>query len=189
MAASSSVAELKDALKDAMERNGGLRKLQAHARAEAYRALSAAEDALRPEPSSETLLVNELIREYLIFNGLRETLSVFLPESGQPASRPFDRSFLSQQLNLAHTPHSAKVPLLYSLVAARQQEGLAASPSPQHNWAPPSSPLRSAAARPAGAAAEVAGPGAGLADGVVNGLRAAVGDAAVAAMQRQDYHG
>lgn len=43
-----SVAELKDALKDAMERNGGLRKLQAHARAEAYRALGAAEVCRAP---------------------------------------------------------------------------------------------------------------------------------------------
>jgi hypothetical protein len=55
-----------------MERNGGLRKLQAAARAEAYRALGAGEDgAARPEPCGEALVVNELIREYLVFNGLR----------------------------------------------------------------------------------------------------------------------
>lgn len=46
------------------------------------------------DPSNENLLINELIREYLIFNGYRETLSVFLPEAGQPAVRPFDRQFL-----------------------------------------------------------------------------------------------
>jgi hypothetical protein len=39
----------------------------------------------------------------------RETLSVFLPESGQPASRPFDRAFLTQQLNLPQTPNGVQV--------------------------------------------------------------------------------
>lgn len=38
-----------------------------------------------PQPSSETVLLNELVREYLIFNGLRDTLSVFLPGARQPA--------------------------------------------------------------------------------------------------------
>lgn len=38
------------------------------------------QDVPRPEPTcDETLLVNELIREYLIYNGLPDTLSVFLP--------------------------------------------------------------------------------------------------------------
>lgn len=50
-----SVAELKDALKDAMERNGGLRKLQAHARAEAYRALGAAEVCRGATPLQQAL--------------------------------------------------------------------------------------------------------------------------------------
>jgi hypothetical protein len=36
------------------------------------------EDA-RPEPCNKNLIINELIREYLIFNGYRDTLSVFLP--------------------------------------------------------------------------------------------------------------
>jgi hypothetical protein len=48
----------------------------------------------RPQPSSDALILNELIREYLIYHGYRDTLSVFLPESGQPAVRPFDRTFL-----------------------------------------------------------------------------------------------
>ena len=33
----------------------------------------------KPPVSNENLVINELIREYLIFNGYRETLSVFLP--------------------------------------------------------------------------------------------------------------
>jgi len=37
------------------------------------------QDEPRPEPCDETLVINELIREYLVFNGLRDTLSVFIP--------------------------------------------------------------------------------------------------------------
>lgn len=39
----------------------------------------------------------------------RETVSVFLPESGQLPARPFDRAFLSQQLGLPQAPNSAQV--------------------------------------------------------------------------------
>ena len=35
-------------------------------------------------PSSENLILNELIREYLEYNGFLNTLSVFHPETGQP---------------------------------------------------------------------------------------------------------
>lgn len=37
------------------------------------------QDSQRPEPCDETLLINELIREYLVWHGLRDTLSVFIP--------------------------------------------------------------------------------------------------------------
>lgn len=80
------------------------------------------QDRPRPEPPcDETVLINELIREYLCWHGLRDSLSVFIPgahtghkqtwtqallqhrtdpytccpaETGQPAVRPFDREFM-----------------------------------------------------------------------------------------------
>lgn len=36
----------------------------------------------------ENAVINELIREYLEFNGYHHTLSVFLPESGHPEEQP-----------------------------------------------------------------------------------------------------
>jgi len=39
----------------------------------------------------------------------RDTLSVFLPEAGQPAVRPFDRAFLEQQLKVAATPNASRL--------------------------------------------------------------------------------
>lgn len=45
----------------------------------------------RPEPCDETLIINELIREYLVWHGLRDTLSVFIPGTGWqcPGARQF----------------------------------------------------------------------------------------------------
>jgi hypothetical protein len=62
----------------------------------------------------------ELIREYLIWSGYRESLSIFIPESGQPEVRPFDRSFLSNHLNMSEGQNARALPLLFSLVAARR---------------------------------------------------------------------
>eukprot|EP00775_Hariotina_reticulata_P003657 gene3657-3918_t len=104
-----SVEELKDAVKDTWERKGVIRQLQAHLRSEVYKAFLDAEDEPRPEPSSENLIINELIREYLIYNGYRDTLSVFIPETGQPVARPFDRNFLVQHLHVSETARTQQV--------------------------------------------------------------------------------
>lgn len=48
---------------------------------------------------------------------------MFLPESGQPAARPFDRSYLSHHLNAEDAgPNATQLPLLYSLVADARQK-------------------------------------------------------------------
>ncbi len=72
--------------------------------------------------SQTNLLINELFRDYLEFQGYRNTLSVFLPESGyRQSSEQFSREFLSSQLNLTHNQHSKQIPLLYSIIALLQQ--------------------------------------------------------------------
>ncbi|XP_026862568.2 lisH domain-containing protein FOPNL [Electrophorus electricus] len=109
------VAELKCALKEALERRGALGALRARLRAEVFTAL---DDQSEPRPplSHENLLINELIREYLEFNKYRYTLSVLTAESGQPEV-PLDRQFLASQLNVVEDPTSRTVPLLYGLVS------------------------------------------------------------------------
>eukprot|EP00878_Enallax_costatus_P029873 GHUV01032439.1.p1 GENE.GHUV01032439.1~~GHUV01032439.1.p1 ORF type:complete len:107 (+),score=24.98 GHUV01032439.1:584-904(+) len=104
-----SVAELRDAVKDTLDRKGIYKQLQAHMRSQVYKILLDAEEEPRPEPCNENLIVNELIREYLIYNGYKDTLSVFLPESGQPQTRPFDRDFLVQQLGVKETSTTQQV--------------------------------------------------------------------------------
>lgn len=125
-----SVAELKDAVREALRHKGVLPSLQASVRSQIFNVLLDSEDCPRPEPPcDETLLINELIREYLCWHGLRDSLSVFIPETGQPAVRPFDREFMAKKLRVKDTPQAQQVPLLYHLVA-RQQKA-AALPSPR----------------------------------------------------------
>jgi len=47
-----------------------------------YSAIDDTKGVAKPEPSEETEIINELIREYLKFNNYRNTLSVMIPETG-----------------------------------------------------------------------------------------------------------
>lgn len=57
----------------------GARTMECHTRA--LQVLS------KPDLPNETLIINELIREYLVWHNLRETLSVFVP-GATPAQHP-----------------------------------------------------------------------------------------------------
>ncbi len=49
------------------------------------------------------------------FNGYQHSLAVFLPESGQPNSSPFDRQYITKQLKIVEDRKSKELPLLYGL--------------------------------------------------------------------------
>ena len=119
---SAEVSELREALRDALDRRGVLRGLKAQLRAEVFSTLEDGDD-VRPSLPHENLLINELIREYLAFNNYGHTLSVFLPEAGQPVE-PLRRDFLQGQCRLPEVESTAPeaaadqaLPLLYSLCA------------------------------------------------------------------------
>lgn len=114
------VTELKDALRDVLDQRGVLDQIKARIRAEVFSALDEQSEP-KPQPSNINLVLNELIREYMEFNRYRHSLSVFLPETGQPLQPPFERAFLAQQLNVPDNEHSVKIPLLYNIVALLQQ--------------------------------------------------------------------
>ena len=144
---SAEVSELREALRDALDRRGVLRGLKAQLRAEVFSTLEDGDD-VRPSLPHENLLINELIREYLAFNNYGHTLSVFLPEAGQPVE-PLRRDFLQGQMRLPEVESTAPeaaaadqaLPLLYSLCAgsptARAPTGGAAAKAVA---APPRSP-------------------------------------------------
>ncbi|XP_053133025.1 centrosomal protein 20 isoform X6 [Hemicordylus capensis] len=101
------VAELKEVLKDTLEKRGALGQIKARIRAEVFNALDDQSEP-RPSLSHENLLINELIREYLVFNKYKYAASVLTAESGQPEV-PLDRDFLVNELNILEDPKSQSV--------------------------------------------------------------------------------
>ena len=69
------------ALREVLEKRGVLGALRARVRAEVFEALEEGETAGgggRPAPCRENLVLNELIREYLVYNNYNYTASVLL---------------------------------------------------------------------------------------------------------------
>jgi len=88
------VGELKEVLKETLQRNGVAEKIKGQVRAEVFKALDSKQSGGAVPLSDENLIINELIREYLNFNQYQETLSVLVPETGQPERPAFDRAFM-----------------------------------------------------------------------------------------------
>ena len=101
-------------------------QIRARIRAEIFGALNDSPPS-RPDLSNENLIINELIREYLRFNGYEHTLGVFLPESGQPNSPPFDRSYITKQLKVVEDKKSQELPLLYGLAFGNKKPRIRAN--------------------------------------------------------------
>ncbi|CAJ1357322.1 unnamed protein product [Effrenium voratum] len=123
-----SLDELKQALIETLETRGVLGQVKAKVRAEIFAALDD-EQVQRPQLPRENALINELIREYLEYNGYYHSLSVLLPETGHPEEPQFDRRFLASELRVREDERSRSLPLLYALVrgSVRAEE---ARPSP-----------------------------------------------------------
>eukprot|EP00928_Gymnodinium_smaydae_P014292 TRINITY_DN15211_c0_g1_i1.p1 TRINITY_DN15211_c0_g1~~TRINITY_DN15211_c0_g1_i1.p1 ORF type:complete len:234 (+),score=68.89 TRINITY_DN15211_c0_g1_i1:139-840(+) len=141
--------ELKQALVETLDQRGVLGQVKAKVRAEIFAALDD-EHVSRPELPRENALINELIREYLEFNGYHHTLSVLLPEAGHPEERQFDRRFLAAELQVQEDSRSMALPLLYGLVGGLRPHAQEASGAAAASAAP-------AAASPAAASAAVPG--------------------------------
>mmetsp|Transcript_60566 Transcript_60566/g.107898 ORF Transcript_60566/g.107898 Transcript_60566/m.107898 type:complete len:211 (-) Transcript_60566:7-639(-) len=107
--------ELKEALVETLENRGVLGQVKAKVRAEIFAALDD-EQVPRPQLPRENVIINELFREYLEYNGYHHSLSVLLPESGHPEARQFDRQFLAKELRLQEDDRSRSLPLIYALV-------------------------------------------------------------------------
>ncbi|XP_054712527.1 centrosomal protein 20-like [Uloborus diversus] len=112
--------DLKDALKEALSKSGVLAEIRARIRAEVFNVLQ--DDADLPPPlSNDNLIINELIREYLIYNGYFHTESVLTTESGQPQIQ-MARGILEEHLNVKQLKENAHIPLLYGLVSYFAEE-------------------------------------------------------------------
>jgi lisH domain-containing protein FOPNL len=70
----------------------------------------------------ENLVVNELIREYLLFNRYTSTLSVLLAETGASGTVAIARPELAALTGVVDDVHSRRLPLLYELVEKSKQK-------------------------------------------------------------------
>ncbi|GFQ83157.1 lisH domain-containing protein FOPNL [Trichonephila clavata] len=112
--------DLKDVIKESLAKSGVLSEIRARIRAEVFNVL---QDETEPPPpiSNENVVINELIREYLIYNGYLFTESVLLAESGHPQFQ-LDREFLKEKLRVKPIEESDHLPLLYGLVSYFSKE-------------------------------------------------------------------
>ena len=139
------IGDLRDALRDALERRGTLDALRAQIRREVFTAMEDSSDAQHPTPP-ENMVLNELVREYLEFNSARACPSLarqrlFSRPVMRPAltnalchspadyrhalavfapeaglpPKPLPRSYVAQQAHLYEG--NSELPLLYSLLA------------------------------------------------------------------------
>ena len=95
-----SLEDFKNVVRETLEQKGALNKVKAQIRAEIFTALDADNNQGKPQLPQENILINELIREYLEYNGYYNTLSVLVTESGQPVDPPFDRNYMERKLQI-----------------------------------------------------------------------------------------
>ena len=123
------LGELREVLREALEKRGVLGEIKARVRAEVFNALDEDDGEIKPKLSNENLIINELFREYLVYNGYRHTLSVFMPETGQPedAAKHIPRELMVSEFGIREDETSAQLPLLYGIVGKLQADASAAT--------------------------------------------------------------
>eukprot|EP01105_Mastigella_eilhardi_P027024 TRINITY_DN8113_c0_g1_i1.p1 TRINITY_DN8113_c0_g1~~TRINITY_DN8113_c0_g1_i1.p1 ORF type:complete len:191 (+),score=49.44 TRINITY_DN8113_c0_g1_i1:111-683(+) len=124
--------QLREVVKEELESRGVLRGLRSQLRSEIFHALEDEADTTRPDPPPDNFLVNELIREYLAYNRMVHTASVFAAESGQPRE-PLVKDIVASELGVPLDQHARQLPLLYTIIntlkANKQPQPAAASAS------------------------------------------------------------
>ena len=145
---SASIDELRSALHESLDQRGVLGRIHAQSRRrrpaprpprarpparrlreEIFHAVDAGADAPKPgDAPVETLVVEELVREYLAFAGYGHALSVFAAEASLPGrdDARLGRAHLAESLGLCQDAASRELPLLFGLVATLQEQQAAA---------------------------------------------------------------
>ena len=107
------------ALKTTLERRGALENIRAQVRSTVFECINESsmpgQESL-PEPPIENVLINELIAEYLEFNGYNNSLSVFTAESHTGSGNSLGHRFIRAELGL-NLLHRGKT-LMYDILAA-----------------------------------------------------------------------
>ncbi|CAH1101319.1 unnamed protein product [Psylliodes chrysocephalus] len=116
----SSENDLLEAIKESLEKDGTLGRVNGEIRAAVMSILNRGfENCDPPQVPEETKLINELIREYLTWNGYLYTEQILSAESGQKNER-LSRDVLTTKFGVMDDAKTAKIPLLYYIVSAFQ---------------------------------------------------------------------
>ena len=117
MAESEFIETVEKALKD----NGVLEHLACQVRVEILQVLKSSLKVTQEKKviaeTTNNFLINELIKEYLEFNGYKHSADILSVESGQPSKR-VERNDLENALKIHTGPNAKQVPLLYSMVTS-----------------------------------------------------------------------
>ena len=121
MNAPNSNDQLTKALQETLERSGTLDSVRTQLRASILRCMTEclpnASPTPPPEvpPPNENVLINEMIIEYLSFNGYGQSLAVFAAES-HPGGAVLGDAFIRNDVGLSRSTLS--LPMLYEIVEA-----------------------------------------------------------------------
>ncbi|XP_019870980.1 centrosomal protein 20-like [Aethina tumida] len=107
------------AIKQSLETDGRLGRFKGEIRAAVMSILNKNSNIALPEVPEETRLINELIREYLVWNGYLYTEQILSAECGQTNER-VTRDVLTTKLGVVDDEKTVRIPLLYYIVAAFQ---------------------------------------------------------------------
>ena len=115
-------ADIKAELRQAIMSNGKLDHIKAQLRAivfESFHAAAPEEIKSSPPVPPENLIINELSRDYLSFNGLEHTLAVFTSEAAL-SQAPVPRGIIAREMGLIGSPPA--LPLLYAVVEQTKEK-------------------------------------------------------------------
>ena len=114
-------SEFIDTVEKALKDNGVLEHLACQVRVEILQVLKSSLKVTQEKKviaeTTNNFLINELIKEYLEFNGYKHSADILSVESGQPSKR-VERNDLENALKIHTGPNAKQVPLLYSMVTS-----------------------------------------------------------------------
>ena len=112
-----SIDKLKSSLKESLINRGILNEIKAHMRQEIFNILDNDNDInQRPKLTRENIIINELIKEYFIFNGYNFSSKVLQSEVGKSNSN-YNLSNIIKELNIIENENNKNKPLLYTILS------------------------------------------------------------------------
>ncbi|KAK4874436.1 hypothetical protein RN001_013796 [Aquatica leii] len=113
--------DLLNAVKESLQRDGRLGRFKAELRAAVMSILHKRplNDKDHIEIPEETKLINNLLREYLVWNGYIYSEQILVAESSLEQERP-TRECIATKLGVVDDANTTKIPLLYYIVSAFQ---------------------------------------------------------------------